>query len=269
MKKTFKSKYGSWAVVAGAAEGLGESFTRMLAGKGMHVVMVDMNSDAVEDLAAKIKHEYGVECITLHLDLASPDAHKRVMDSLRHLDCRLLVYNAAYSRVESFLSQSIDSLDQYIDVNCRTLLKLIHGFTGNLIRQQKGGGVIIMSSLAGLIGSRYVAPYAATKAFGALLAESLSHELAYHRIDIMACLAGATGTPAFFRSSPRLGRFSPGIADPDFVAHKALDHLGHHVLYIPGRFNKISYFVLTRFLPRSVASSLVNRMIGNMYVDLK
>ena len=38
----FKEKYGPWAIIAGAAEGLGEAWSRALAQRGMNLIMVDI-----------------------------------------------------------------------------------------------------------------------------------------------------------------------------------------------------------------------------------
>ena len=261
----FKEKYGSWAIVAGAAEGLGASFTRALAAKGLNILLVDINNESIGLLAERIQREFKVSALCLNLDLGATDAAERIMDAIGPLDCRLLVYNAAYSRVAPFLSQPVASMDQYVDVNCRTMIKLVHRFSDHLIQQKKTGGILIMSSLAGLIGSRLVAPYSATKAFAALLAESLSHEFSPFHIDVLACMAGATATPAFLRSGPKLGILGPGVEDPDFVVSKALSHLGRRVVYIPGIANRMSYCFLSRILPRATASNLVNKAIGRMY----
>jgi len=41
----FKEKYGPWAIIAGAAEGLGEAWSRALARRGLNLIMVDWQDD--------------------------------------------------------------------------------------------------------------------------------------------------------------------------------------------------------------------------------
>ena len=111
-----------------------------------------------------------------------------------------------------------------------------------------------------------VAPYAATKAFAWNLAEAIHYELKSKNIDVMACIAGATSTPAYLKTNPKYGWLKPAVMTPNEVAEGALNHLGKGGRYIPGFSNRMNYFILTRLLPRKVASSIANNMMGKMYI---
>jgi short-subunit dehydrogenase len=261
----FTAKYGTWALVAGAAEGLGEAFSRALAGRGMSLLMVDHQEERMESLGRQLEADYGINTRCLALDLADEGAASTLNAEAAGLDCRLLIYNAAYSRVKPFLNASPDELDTYIDVNCRTPLKLVHGFAASMAASGRQGGILLMSSLAGLIGMQLVAPYAATKAFTWNLAEALHHEWAGSGIDIMACVAGATATPAYLSTEPEYGWVKPSVLDPDNVANGALNKLGKRVRYIPGCSNRLNYFILTRLMPRKMAAGMANRTMAKMY----
>jgi hypothetical protein len=52
---------------------------------------------------------------------------------------------------------------------------------------------------------------------------------------------------------------------PQDVAEAALAKLGKKTLFIAGRSNRINYFILTRLLPRKIASALANKTMWNMY----
>jgi short-subunit dehydrogenase len=66
--------------------------------------------------------------------------------------------------------------------------------------ERERGGLVIMSSLAGLQGSPPISVYAATKAFGAVLAEGLWAELRGTGVDVVTCVAGAVETPGWLRA---------------------------------------------------------------------
>lgn len=263
--QSFKDKYGTWALVAGAAEGLGEAFSRALATRGMNLLMADHQEERMESLARQLEAGFGIDTRRLVVDLADAGAAGTLTSESAELDCRLLIYNAAYSRVKPFQQASMSELDAYIDVNCRTPLKLVHGFGGSLAESGRQGGILLMSSLAGLIGMQLVAPYAATKAFTWNLAEALNHEWAGSGIDIMACIAGATATPAYLATKPEYGWLKPAVLDPDKVAAGALNKLGKKTRYIPGYSNRLNYFILTRMMPRRMAAGIANRTMGKMY----
>lgn len=124
-----------------------------------------------------------------------------------------------------------------------------------------------MSSLAGLIGMQLVSPYAATKAFAWNLAEALHHELQQHKIDVMACIAGATATPAYLKTKPKYGWPKPAVMRPEEVTEQALNKLGKKVLFIPGFSNRLNYFILTRLMPRKMAASIANKTMAKMYIN--
>jgi uncharacterized protein len=264
----FLMRFGQWGMVAGSAEGLGAAFCEELARRGMNIVMVDFNKDGMESLSSRIESQFNVKTRMLALDLATLDAPERCMEAIDGLDCRLLVYNAAYSRVKPFLAAGPAEFDLYIDVNTRTPLKLVYRFAGKLMSARKQGGILLMSSLAGIWGTRFVAAYSGTKAFNLQLAEALSYEFKPFRIDVSACCAGATATPGYLGTNPAGSFFRPPVMAPAKVAFIALKNLGRKIMIIPGFYNRLSYFVLSRILPRSMASKIVNRAMARTYRNL-
>jgi len=266
---TFLQKYGDWAVVAGAAEGLGKAWSESLAKRKMNIVMVDNQPDLLDQLAIKLEKEEQIQTVRLHLDLGKQEAYQVIIQKVQKLNCRLLIYNAAYSLVKPFSEVTIDELDNFIEINNRTQIKLVHSFANYLIEKNNGGGILLMSSLAGLIGMHMVTSYAATKAFSWNLAEALHHELKPNGIDVMACIAGATATPAYLKTNPKYGFIKPLVMKPEAVAEAALDKLGRTTLFIPGFSNRLNYFILTRLMPRKMAAKIANSTMGHMYAHLK
>jgi short-subunit dehydrogenase len=262
--KDFLVRYGEWGLVAGAAEGLGEAYCMTLAEKGMNLVLVDHQKAAMENLASTLQKSYHIKTKNLYLDLANREASGEMLNAIKGLDCRLLVYNAAYSKVSMFLDQPEDTLERYLDVNCRTLLHSVYGFAGRLINRSTGG-IILMSSLAGLWGTNLVAPYSATKAFTLNLAEALYHEFKPHGIDIIACIAGATATPAYLSTNPEYGLIKPQVMLPGKVSDYAVKMIGSKAVCIPGFSNKLSYFLMSRVLSRNASARIMNRTMRRMY----
>jgi short-subunit dehydrogenase len=231
----------------------------------MNVIMVDVKPVEMESLAMRLEKDYHILTRRLIIDLSSPGAPENCMEAVNELDCRLLVYNAAYSRVKPFLSADPGEIDLYIDVNARTPLKLVYYFARRLKNANKTGGILLMSSLAGLWGTRLVAAYSGTKAFNLALAEALSHELKVHGISVSACCAGATATPGYLGTNPSYGLIRPNVMKPEKVAAIALNKLGKRIIIIPGFANRMSYFILTRILPRRISADLVNATMGKTY----
>jgi short-subunit dehydrogenase len=161
----------------------------------------------------------------------------------------LVVHNAAYSPVGPFVALDPAETARALDLNCRALLLLAHHYLPPMAERRRGG-FIVMSSLAGQQGSPGLSAYAATKAFGATLAEGLWGELRGSGVDVLTCVAGAVATPGLGRAMPRR---APGTLAPDDVARAALAALGRRPRTVPGALMRASSVAMTRLLPRRAA----------------
>jgi short-subunit dehydrogenase len=245
----FTKRYGPWALVAGASEGIGAAFARELARRGLDLVLVARRAEPLEATAREIAGETKVQVRCLPLDLTRADAAAVLEDELAALDVGLVVYNAALAPAGTFLEIPLDEQLAAIDANVRGPLALAHAF-GRRMAARGAGGILLMSSLTAFQGSPYVATYGATKSFLLALAEGLWFELAPRGVDVLAVCAGATRTPRYLKRAQ--GR-APGELEAEQVAHEALAALGHGPLMIPGRFKRIASQLMRRLLPRRAA----------------
>lgn len=266
---TFLNKYGPWALVVGAAEGLGEAYTKALSAYKINIILVDRQADKMQALVALMEEKHGIECRQIHLDLKNRDSHLRIMEDIEDMDVGLLIFNAAKSLIKPFVKYKTEELNDFLEINTRQQILLVHAFSQKLVKQERGGGILLMSSLAGLIGMQLVSPYAATKAFAWNLAEGLHHDLKPHQIDVMSCIAGTTDTPTYNNTKAQYGLLKPSVMKSEQVAQQALHRLGKQTLFIPGFSNRINYFILTRLLPRKWAAAIANRTMGKMYAHWK
>lgn len=239
---TFAERYGPWAVVAGASEGLGAQFAKQLSERGLKVVLIARREQVLETLAGTLP----TETRRLPLDLASPEAAERIAEHTRDLDVGLVIYNAALSPIGPFLEQPLADNLRAIDVNVKTPTALAHHFAPRLAKRGKGG-LVLLSSLTAFQGSPFVSTYGATKSFNLALAEGLWAELRGTGVDVLAVCAGATATPNLLKS---VTKPPPGMQQPEDVVRETLNSLGAGPLLIPGRFNRFASFLLRRLLPR-------------------
>lgn len=263
--RDIKSRYGEWGVIVGAAKGIGASFAHQLAGQGVHLILVDHDEDVLHQLTETLKTTYPVKITALIIDLSHPDSHLRILEEIKSVQCRLLIYNAAFSIIKKFSATTSAELESFLQVNVSNQLKLVHGFVQHLKSKKETGGILLMSSLAGLLGMQLVATYAATKAFAWNLAEALHHELKPDGIDVSACIAGATLSETYINTKPEYGAIKPQLQTPDEVAKTALRKLGTRAMYITGFSNRLNYYLLTRILPRKMAARIANQVIAKMY----
>lgn len=235
---SFADRYGPWAVVLGASEGLGEAFAHGVAARGVNVVVVARRSEPVHGVADAITRAHGVQARALTLDLASAGFLERLAETTGTLEVGLAVYNAAASYVGEFEDQPLGSMRSIVDVNCWGPLSVCGHFGPRMVRAHRGG-VILMSSGAGLAGSPYNAAYAASKAFDLVLGESLWAEWRKVGVDVMSVIGPAIDTPTFRASMPpdALAAMPPPMA-PAVVVEEVLDALGSTPSFVPGTANR-------------------------------
>jgi len=265
-KADFAARYGPWATVAGASEGLGATYAEELASRGLNLVLVARRAELLQSLASELSKKYNVEIKIIPLDLSATNAVEQIAENTKDMEIGLLVYNAAFSAIGPFLERPLDDHIKEINTNAFTPLKLIYLFAGQMLARGRGG-IVLMSSLSAFQGSAYISTYAATKAFNIVLAEGLWEEWRERGVDILVCVSGAVKTPNYVASEPeQTGGLGDMTMRPNQVVYEALNALGKGPYVIPGRMNRISSFVMRHLLPRKAAVKLMGRILRGMYV---
>ena len=234
----FRTYYGPWALVAGAAVGLGAEYATQLAARGLHLVLVDRDGDALRDTARTLATKTGVQTLPVVADLSRADIGTVLTTAVAEREIGLLVYNAAVGLVSPFVDTTPAHSMAAVDVNCRGPLLLVHSFVPAMVTRGRGG-LILMSSMSGNFGSEQLAVYAASKAFNLVLADALWAELAPKGVDVLAVQPGSTRTPGWQSSQPpELQGPGPHVMESAEVVTAALNALGDGPHVVPGDMNQ-------------------------------
>lgn len=226
-------QYGPWAVIAGGSEGVGAAFADELSKAGLNLVLVARKPGPLEETAEKVRGN-GVEVRTLALDLLADDAVEQLRRATDDVEVGLLIFNAgANSYGHEFVSGDLDGFRGVITLNIDRQLELSHLF-GSKMKERGRGGIMLLGSLAGYMGSEHQSIYAASKAFSRVFAESLWLELAPHGVHVVELVLGVTRTPAMIRAG--LNFDIPGmlVAEPEEVAREGLEHLTDGPVWVAG-----------------------------------
>lgn len=219
----FGTRYGPVAVVTGASSGIGSAFAEQLAGKGLDLVLVARRADRLAELGDRLSEAHGVKVRALAADLANPDAADRILEATGDLDVGLVVSNAGFSMKGEHAANDPAVMTEMLMVNCQAPLQLTRGFIPRL--QVRGrGGIVLVSSVEGLIGCPYSAAYAATKALVKSLGEGLWGELQPEGIDVLTLCPGATESEAAARAGMDLSKLQ-NVMKAEDVAALTLDNL--------------------------------------------
>lgn len=229
----FAERYGRWALIVGASEGIGEAFARTLADEGVDVLLVARRQDALDDVASGIRSSTAVEARTLSVDLTVDDAVAAIAEATSGLEVGLVVYCAGGDpNYEPFLAQPVEQAVALVERNCLVPMRLCHHFADPM--QERGrGGIVMLSSGAGLVGGRNTVAYGASKAFDMVMAEALWAELRGSGVDVLGVVLGVTDTPALRRTLVRRGQLAdldapiPGAATAEGVVAEALANLSN------------------------------------------
>ncbi len=253
MTASFASRYGPWAIVAGASEGLGAAFAQALAARGMNLVLLARRVELLDEVKARVGAGKGIEIRTEVCDLACPDLADVLARVTRGIEVGAAIYNAAYAPVGDVVERSMDDLMRVVDVNVRGPLVFSRTLVPPMVSRGRGA-IVLMSSMAGFQGAPRLATYAATKAFNTILGEGLWGELSPAGVDVLVSCAGAIRTPGYQKSAKG---DAPGTLDAPVVAERTLDALGHGPTVVPGATNRVARFMLGRVLTRRAAISVM------------
>src|ERR1700728_627196 len=168
---TFAAKYGPWALVAGASDGVGAAFAAGLAERGVNVVLLARRQAVLDQVAAEIESRTSAQTRTLAIDLAAPDAASVVAATTSDLEIGFLVYCAgADPNYEPSLDNSVEAAEAMVHRNCMVPMQLCHHFAPAMVERGRGG-IVIFGSGAGLAGGPNMVAYGASKAFDMVFAE--------------------------------------------------------------------------------------------------
>lgn len=231
-KAQFQAKYGPWAVISGASDGTGAAYARELAAAGLNLVLIARRLEPLDALAKELQSDFGIQTRVASIDLYQLGAGQRVLEAAEGLEVGLYVSNAgADPNGKQFLDAPFEVWRSLISRNVMALAEAVYGFAAAM-KVRGRGGLLMMSSGAGLGGASGVAVYSSTKAFDLNLAESLWMELKPYGIDVISAIAPAMDTPSLRKILN--GREIPGVYDPVSVARTVIERLGNGPCYAFG-----------------------------------
>ncbi|WP_320838647.1 SDR family NAD(P)-dependent oxidoreductase [Zhongshania sp.] len=155
---------GKTAIVTGGGRGLGSAISTAMAAEGAHVLVVDRNSEAADDIVAKIMASGGSASAEI-LDISDREAVKAFGDRMlkQYGQIDVLVNNAGIAPIVKLTDPNLMQLwDQTINVNLTGQWDITVALLPTL--KHAGVSVIFVSSIAGFTASRSSAAYGASKA---------------------------------------------------------------------------------------------------------
>jgi len=254
-------KYGPWALVTGAAQGIGAEFAEQLGAAGLNLVLVDIDDDRLRACCEALRDRYPVEVRPVMLDLRREDFLDSLLPEIEGLEIGLLVNNAGIAKIALFLPQSRSFLLDQLHVNTRAVLLLTHAL-GRKMQERGRGGIIVISSGAAWVGTALNANYAASKAWGLVFAESLWAELGEHGVDVLGFMPTSTDTAMLRKNTPNAPKST--VMSVEATVGEALHALGRHPSWFAGTTTRVAHRLLRMFLTRAALIRFVGRSLRAM-----
>lgn len=177
------------AFITGAGGGIGQALTRLLLNAGTEVIATDLNSDVLEELPS---HS---QCHKRLLDITDANSIALLIDQCKHefgsLDfCVNVAGLASFNGIEE---SDIDLWDRIMNVNLRGVF-LVSKAVAELMKVQRSGNIVTVSSNAAAIPRYKMSIYAASKAGATMFTRCLGLELAEFGIRCNIVAPGSTLT---------------------------------------------------------------------------
>ncbi|NBB47030.1 SDR family NAD(P)-dependent oxidoreductase [Rhizobium sp. CRIBSB] len=207
-RKTLDGK-GKFALVTGAAGGIGQPLTRRLLDAGFHVLMLDINAAGLEAAREKLGGSTtGIVCdLTDSASVAAAAA--RVREVTRQVD--VIVNNAGFIKPGPFLSLREEDIDRQVQINLLGPLRILHHF---LSAVPNGGSVVNIISMAGILPLEDSTVYTSGK-FGLRgFSSSLSLELRSRGIRVSGIFPSGVDTPMLRMEAQSGGSPLNFVSDP-------------------------------------------------------
>ncbi|MBV7331206.1 SDR family NAD(P)-dependent oxidoreductase [Chloroflexi bacterium TSY] len=256
----FKEKYGPWALITGGTSGIGKAFAEQLAESGLNIVLVARRKPLLDQTAADLERQYGVQVQTIPTDLSDPAAVDTIIEATSDLDVGLLIPNAAVETNGSFIKNDLERENKLLQLNTIAPMQLAHHFGGQMSERGKGG-ILFVSSMAGYSAGPYLANYAASKAYILTLGESLYYELKKKGVDVSVLSPGLTNTPMAAGTGIDWSKMPMTSMDPESTAAVGLQALGRQPSVVPGKMNNIMAFMGKHIMSRKIGVNMYGRMM--------
>ena len=204
---------GSTALVTGATSGIGRATAIALARVGARVIATGRDANALEAVCA----ETGGTSVAA--DLGNPADIERLAAALGESGAvDILVNNAGIGWEGPFAAMPPEKIDDLVAVNLLGSVRLTRALLPAMLERRRGH-IVNVASIAGHVGVRDEALYAATKAALLMFSEGLRYEVQESGVRVTAVSPGVVDTEFFARRGSPFRRRRPRPIPPERVAH--------------------------------------------------
>jgi rhamnulose-1-phosphate aldolase/alcohol dehydrogenase len=178
---------GRIALVTGGASGIGRAAARVLAARGAHVVVADLNADGARGVADELVAAHGTRrSISVGVDVTDEGAVREMLDEtvLAFGGLDILVASAGFATSAPLVETTVEDWNRVFAVLARGYFLAARESFRVLVDQARGGSVVFVGSKNALVAGANAAAYSAAKAAALHLGRCLAEEGGPHGIRV-------------------------------------------------------------------------------------
>ncbi|RLB36852.1 MAG: hypothetical protein DRH12_15210, partial [Deltaproteobacteria bacterium] len=186
------------AIVTGGATGIGRGIAEGLADAGATIVIAARREQKCIEACDEIKRRTGVPTLAVRCDVTDSaqieQLVSRVIEQFGHID--ILVNNSGIGGSERpILNMEESDWDRVLDINLKAIFTLSRAVVRTMVERGKGGKIINVASIGGVIAWPNMSAYCASKGGCVQLTKVMALEWARFGIQVNAILPGYFETP--------------------------------------------------------------------------
>ena len=197
--KNYFDLTGQVAVVTGCSTGLGVQMARALANQGAKIVAIARRQNLIDEVAAEIEKEYGVETLAIRCDITSTEEVNAAVDAIMEKFGRIdiLINNAGTGAVAPAEDITDDQFYNEINIDLFGSFRLARAVAKKAMIPANYGRMINIASMYGLVGNKVApcSPYHAAKGGVVNLTRGLAAEWGKYNITVNAICPGYFYSP--------------------------------------------------------------------------
>lgn len=250
------TRYGSWACVTGATDGIGKAMAIELAKQGLNIILVSRSATKLTEVASEIREKVkkDIEVKTLAIDFSAFDipAQHRVKALFAQHDVGVLINNVgmSYSFPNYFGELDSTTVQQLIDLNVQSTTIMTHIALPFMV-ERKRGSIVCISSAASLLTNPLLAQYSAAKSYVDAFARALDAEYSGKGIRVQV------QNPLFVTTKlAKIRASSLTVPTPSSYAKCAVRAIGYETQTSPYWAHKLQIYIMS-FVPDFIIKSQV------------